>query len=97
MIAGVPVKDLTAPVLVSIFVLLIFIGQMIPRKTYKDKAEECDRWRVAFETEREARTTSDRQTSELLEGQKASHAVLVAIFTNSEKLLEARGSHDVAS
>ena len=96
MIAGIPVRDLTAPALVSIFVLLIFLGLLVPRRTYRDKSEESDRWRVAFETEREARQTSDKQTSELLEGQKSSHAVLVAIFKNSEAMLEARG-RDVAS
>lgn len=97
MIAGIPVVGLTAPALVGIFVLLVFTGMLIPRRIYQDKSNESDRWRTAFETEREARMTSDKQTSELLEGQKSSHAVLVAIFKNSEKLLESRGSRDVAS
>ena len=91
MFDGIPIGDLTAPGLVGVFVLLVFTGLLVPRKTYRDKSDESERWRVAFETERTARETSDRQTSELLEGQTSSHAVRVAIFKNCERLLEARG------
>lgn len=96
MIDGFPLVGLTAPALCGIFVLLVFTGLLVPRRTYKDKCAESDRWRMTFETEREARMTSDKQTSELLEGQKSSHAVLTAIFKNSEAMLESRG-RDVAS
>jgi hypothetical protein len=95
-IAGIPVKELTAPVLCGIFVLLVFVGYLIPRRIYKDKAEESERWRTAFETERTARQTSDDQTSELLEGQKTTHAVILAVLKNSDLLLKA-GGQDVAS
>jgi hypothetical protein len=97
MFEGVPLVGLTAPALLSVFVLLIFTGLLIPYRTHKAKEVECERWRTAFETEREARTLSDKQTAELLEGQKNSHAVLVAIFKNSEALLESRRRNDMAS
>jgi hypothetical protein len=84
MFEGIPIDKLTAPVLLGICVLLILTGRLIPRRVYQDKSEECDRYREAFETEREARATSDAQTSELLEGQKTLLHLVEAIFQNSE-------------
>lgn len=98
MIYGIPVKELTAPALLGITILFILTGLLTPRRTYKDKSEECERWRLAFETEREARMTSDGQTAQLLEGQKAQHAMIVAIFENSKNIRESGGhEHNVAS
>jgi hypothetical protein len=98
MIYGIPVEKLTAPVLLGITILLILTGLLVPRRTYKDKAQESERYREAFETEREARMISDRQTSQLLEGQKAQHAMIVAIFENSKVIRDREsGGRDVAS
>lgn len=97
MIYGIPVEKLTAPVLLGITILLILTGLLVPRRTYKDKAEESERYRAAFETEREARMLADRQTAQLLEGQKAQHAMIVAIFENSETIRRESGGRNVAS
>jgi len=97
MLDGIPLVGLSAPALLGVFVMMIFLGLLIPRRIYTDKATESERWRVAFETEREARQESDKQTSQLIEAHKTTHAVLQALLTNSEKLLQQRGADDVAS
>lgn len=99
MIWGIEAKDLSVSVLLALTVMMILTGVILPRWVYKQKADESERWRLAFETEREARATSDAQTSALLEGQKASLKMITSIFENSEKLLKAGGRYenDVAS
>lgn len=49
-------------------------------KQIKDKAEEAERWRLAYETEREARALSNRQTIELLDVTKLTNSIVVAAF-----------------
>ena|SRR5690349_14282354 len=97
MLDGIPLVGLTAPALLSIVVLMIFTGLLIPWRTFKAKERESEQWRKAFETEREARQTSDKQTSQLIDAHQVTHQVLKALLTNSEKLLQQRGSDDVAS
>lgn len=80
MLDGIPLVGLTAPGLLGIAILLMFTGRLVPRATLKDKADECEKWRLAYEAEREARATSDAQTVELLEGVKANHAIIAALF-----------------
>ena len=84
MLEGIPFERLTAPTLLGIAVLLIFLGRLVPRSFYKDKVAEAEKWRLAYETEREARATSDAQTAELLELAQTSHQLLVAMFGASE-------------
>lgn len=80
MFEGIPVVGLTAPGLLGIFVLLLFLGRIVPRSTLRDKQVESDQWREAYEAEREARASSDAQTVELLEVSKTTHAITVAMF-----------------
>lgn len=77
---GIPIVGLTAPALLGIFVLMIFLRKLVPEATYKEKAEEAEKWRLAYEAEREARAVSDGQTGELLELAKTSHQIMVAVF-----------------
>jgi hypothetical protein len=95
-IDGIPVDKLTAPVLLAIAVLMVLNGLLVPRRVYKDKVEESNRWQLAFETSEKARAESDKQTGELLEVAKTSHALIVAVFQNSEALRQ-NGERDVAS
>ena len=99
MIFDIPVGDLTAPGLIGLGVLLIMTGRLVPVRFYKNKSDESERWRLSFETERETRKVLDKQTSELLESQKATHAVILAILKNSEEIQREvkRGDRDVAS
>lgn len=77
---GIPIIGLTAPALLGIFVLMIFLRKLVPEATYKEKIEEAEKWRLAYEAEREARAVSDGQTGELLELAKTSHQIMVAVF-----------------
>lgn len=81
MFEGFPIVSLTAPALLGLAVLLLLFGRIIPRSTLDDKIKECDRWRQAYEAEREIRVTSDGQTVELLELAKTTHSIIFAMFT----------------
>lgn len=83
---NIPLADLTAPTLLGFAILLVLVGWIVPRRTLVDKAIEADRWRQAYEYEREARAASDQQTEELLEVAKTTHALIVAVFSNSERI-----------
>lgn len=95
MIEGVPIAELTPSALLGICVLLLLLGRIVPRSTLVDKAEECERWRLAYESERKARATLEEQTEELLEVARTSHSVLTAIFQNSSRIRQG-GAADVA-
>lgn len=96
MIAGIPIGNLTSPGLVGIAVVMILTGLLIPRRVYRDKSEECDRWRKAFETSEEARRASDSQTAELLEVARTTHALITAVLANSDVIRKA-GEPNVVS
>lgn len=80
MLEGVPLVGLTAPGLLGLAILLLLTGRIVPRSTLMDKIAEANQWRLAYEAEREARATSDAQTSELLEVSKTTHTITVAMF-----------------
>lgn len=80
MIEGIPLLGLTAPALLGFAVLLLLLGRIVPRSTLTDKSEESERWRQAYETEREARALSNQQTIELLEVTKLTNSIVVAAF-----------------
>lgn len=86
MIEGVPISLLSASALLGLTVLLLLTGRIVPRSTLVDKIDEAERWRQAYEVEREARRISDAQTSELLEVAKTTHAIISAMATTSEHL-----------
>lgn len=86
MLEGIPVKDLTAPTLLAIVFLMAMLGLLIPRYIYSEKKEECEKWRQAFEAERKARETSDKQTAELLELAKTTNKIITAMFSTTERM-----------
>jgi hypothetical protein len=86
MLGDVPVEKLSAPVLVGLIVLMILLRWLVPRATYKEKCQEAENWRQAYEAERDARAKSDAQTTELLELAKTTHNVLVSWFGTSTGL-----------
>lgn len=92
MIEGIPLVDLTPSVLLGITVLLLLMGRIIPRATLSDKALEAERWREAYEKEREARNTSDAQTAELLEVAHLTHAIINAMFNETQHIRPIGGS-----
>lgn len=86
MIEGVPVSVLSASALLGITVLLLLTGRLVPRVTLTDKMEEAERWRKAYEAEKEARSIADAQATELLEVAKTTHAIISAMASTSERL-----------
>jgi hypothetical protein len=70
---GLEISDISSSSLLGVCVILILLGRLVPRSTYKDKADETERWRSAYEMEREARAAAEAQTQELLERTKAIH------------------------
>lgn len=83
---GIPFADLTAPTLLGIAVLMLLSGRLFSKAAWQDKADEAERWRKAYEAERESRVTADAQTAELLELAKTTHAFITAVFSNSERI-----------
>jgi len=81
---GIPVLQLTPPVLLGLCILFILTGRLVPRFFYNEKVKSAERWREAYEAERSARTLSDAQTRELLEIAKVSEQFLTAVFKASE-------------
>lgn len=94
MLDGIPILDLTPAALLGITVVLLLTGRIVPRAILQDKIEEAGQWRTAYEKEREARATADRQTAELLEVSRTTKKLLEAIFLNSERFRES-GDFDV--
>jgi hypothetical protein len=75
---GIPFANLTASTLLGIFVLMMFLGRIVPRRTLDDQIKQTEKWQTAYELERQARVSSDSQTTELLEIVKATHSIVVA-------------------
>lgn len=71
---------LSAPALLGLAVFLLLVGKIVPRTTMLDKMAEAERWRAAYEAEREARGEVEKQTKELYELAKTTHSVIVAMF-----------------
>lgn len=86
MLEGMPLADLTAPTLLGVAVLLLLFGKLVPRATLMDKKEEAQRWREAYEKEREGRALSEAQSAELLELSKTTYNVIVAMFETAERI-----------
>jgi hypothetical protein len=97
MFDGVPLTALTPTALLGVFVLLVFLGGLVPWRVYKEKCKESDNWRKVAETERESRVTADAQTAELLELAKTTHSIVVALFGNKEERSRQSGEADVVS
>jgi hypothetical protein len=91
---GIPVMDFSAPAIVALAVLLIFTGRLVPKSIFENKCEEALRWQKAYELEREARSLSDTQTTELMEMTKLNHALITAILETIRGTL--RGGINVA-
>lgn len=92
MFDGVPLVSLSAPAILGITMLLILTGRLLPRSTYQEKVAEAERWRQAYEREREARAISDSQTRELLELARVNKSFLTAVFDRSEEVKQAGAS-----
>jgi hypothetical protein len=97
MFDGIPFADLTAPSLLGITVILLLLGKIVPRATLVDKAKEAEKWRLAYEAEKERATTSDAQTAELLEVAKTTHSIIYAVFGAEERARRTGEAHVVST
>jgi len=86
MLEGLPLRDFSVSSLLGIAVLAILLGWLVPKKTVDEHKLSAERWRQAYEAEREAHQLAEKQTAELLEVARTSHALIQAIFANSERL-----------
>lgn len=96
-IGGIPIAGLTAPALLGIAILMLLTGKLWTNNAYQEKCKESEHWRGAYEAEREARQTSDSQTAQLLEVTKTTHAFIVAVFSNSERIRQGGGPNVVST
>lgn len=79
MLEGIAIGELTPSVLLGICILLMFLGRLVPRSTLQDKIDEADKWRLAYEVEREAHGIADAQTTKLLELANITHGLIVSM------------------
>lgn len=86
MIGDIPFSVLSASGLLSLTVLLLLMGRIVPRSTLRDKMEDARRWQAAYETERTAGGISTAQVQELLEAARTTHAIIVAMAEASERI-----------
>ena len=72
--------DLSASALLAVSVIFILTGRLVPRATLQDKGLEAERWRAAYEAERDARSTADAQTLQLIELARTTHDIVEVAF-----------------
>ena len=95
MIESIPLDGLSAPAMLGVLIMMLFTGKLWTNSAYQEKKEEADRWRLAYEAEREARQTSDSQTVELLEVTKTTQGFIEAVLKNSELIRKSGVSDDI--
>jgi len=88
MLGDIALSDLSTGALLALVVLMILTGMLVPRRVLKDKTDEAERWRKAYEAERTARGIADAQTNELLELAKTTHDFILAMGKASAKIRE---------
>lgn len=93
-IEDIRLVDLTAPTLLGIGILMLMTGRLWTNAAYREKCKEATEWKEAYETEREARSTSESQTAELLEVAKTTHNVIVAMFGTTNIATRRRAGGD---
>jgi hypothetical protein len=65
--------------LVAVFVVLIYRGALIPRRTYDDKVHDASEWRTESRLKDAQLAEKDKQLEELSEVARAVKAVMRAI------------------
>lgn len=68
-----------AAALLTLVILLILTGRLIPRRTHEDVIADRDNWRSAFLQSEAARRVEHDQTEELLEMAKLGGHILTAL------------------
>lgn len=93
MLEGIAATDVGLGTLVAVFFLLMFFGRIKPKSDVDRADAEAEKWRQAWELEREARIQADTQTAELLEVARTTHQIVVALFGAAESSRRSGGTH----
>ncbi len=80
--------------LVVIITIMVLTGRLKPKSDLDEKNREAERWRKAYELEREARAKALNQAADLLEIGRTTHAIVTALFDNA-RFADQSGGEDV--
>lgn len=78
-IFGINAGNAGAVALLTLVVLLILTGRLVPRRTHEDTLADRDTWRKAFMESEAARKVEHEQVEELLELAKLGGHILTAL------------------
>lgn len=84
-LSNVPVGTLTPSVLLGIGILLMFTGKLHHVSALDRERAVTDKFEKAYHNESEARATSDKQVSELLEYAKATDLFIKSLAKEKEQ------------
>jgi hypothetical protein len=76
---GINPSDVGLGALLTLVILLILTGRLIPRRTHEDVLADRDNWRQAYLESEKARTAEHQQTGELLEMARLGGHILTAL------------------
>lgn len=89
LVNALPVGTMGATGLLTVVVLLIIRGNLIPRNTYeermKDKDDQVEYYREAYETERERNSELAGMVGTLVEAGKTTEYVMTSLHQASQK------------
>ncbi len=78
-IFGINASDAGLGALLTLVVLLILTGRLVPRRTHEDVLTDRDNWRQAYLESEKARKVEHDQTEDLLEMAKLGGHILTAL------------------
>ncbi|MCX5144638.1 hypothetical protein [Streptomyces sp. NBC_00338] len=93
---GIDIAQGGAVALLTLVVLMVLTGRLVPRRTYDDLLEERNTWRSAHTTSEEARRLEREQVGELLELSRTADRVLTALPHPVHGEVKAHDEMDVA-
>ncbi|MFD8199963.1 hypothetical protein [Streptomyces sp. NPDC059701] len=76
---GINASDAGLGALLSLVILLVLTGRLVPRRTHEDVLTDRDNWRQAYLESEAARRVEHEQTGELLEMAKLGGHILTAL------------------
>ena len=78
-IFGINASDIGLGALLTLVILLILTGKLVPRRTHEDVLADRDNWRQAYLESEKARRVEHDQTEDLLEMAKLGGHILTAL------------------
>jgi hypothetical protein len=91
---GVNPGDAGLGALLTLVILLVLTGRLVPRRTHEDALADRDNWRQAFLESEAARKVEHEQTGELLEMAKLGGRILTALPRPGQAAEEEVGGDD---